>query len=114
MSVATYKIQKNLAGKKIEITVGDQMTPTEAERFSKEFAATVTSINTAQFQLVIDGSNMKVLTPEMAVKLEGAMTLYNQAGFNKILIRLQNNPVLKMQASRVARKAGLTSFEIIE
>lgn len=114
MSVSTYTIQKNLVGKKVEITVGDRMTPVEAERFGKEFASTIASINAAQFQLVIDSTNMKVLTPEMATKLEGAMALYNQAGFSKILVRLQNNPVLKMQVSRIARKVGLTSFEIIE
>ncbi|MER2191933.1 MAG: hypothetical protein ABS951_13310 [Solibacillus sp.] len=113
MSVSTYAIQKNLIGKTVEITVGDQMTPVEAERFVKEFSATVASINTAQFQLVIDSTNMKVLTPEMATKLEGAMALYNQAGFGKILIKLQDNPILKMQASRIARKVGLASFEII-
>lgn len=114
MSVTTYGIQKNLVNKMIEIVVGDKMTPTEAERFVKEFSATVASINPAQFQLVIDSTNMKVLTPEMATKLEGAMTLYNQAGFGKIIIKLQNNPILKMQASRIARKVGLTSFEIID
>ena len=113
MTVSTYIIKKNLAGKKVEVTVGDQMTPAEAERFAKEFLATTTSIDASQFQLVIDGTNMKVLTPEMATKLEAAMGLYNQAGFSKVLTKLQNNPVLKMQVSRIARKAGLLNLEII-
>lgn len=114
MSISTYTINKNLIGKKIEIAVGDQMTPAEAERFAKEFSATIGSIKPAEFLLVIDSTNMQVLTPEMATKLEGAMTLYNQAGFNKVQVLLQNNPVLKMQVSRIGRKVGLTSLEIIQ
>lgn len=113
MAVSTYLISKNVVGKKIGITVGDKMTPVEAEKFQKEFGALVASINAAEFELEIDSTDMNVLTPDMATRLEGAMALYKQAGFKKILVKLQNSPVLKMQVSRIARQAGLLNMEVI-
>lgn len=113
MSVSTYQIKKNLAGKKIDLTVGDQMTPVEAEKFQKEFSALLASIPAAQFDLEIDSAHMKVLTPDMANRLEGAMALYKQAGFKRVLVKLPNTPVLKMQVSRIARQVGLTNMEVI-
>ena len=112
MSVSTYLIKKNLVGKKVEITVGDQITPAETERFQKEFVALLSSITPSQFELEIDSTHMNVLTPELATRLEGAMGLYKQAGFKKVLVKIQNSPVLKMQVARIARQAGLTNMEV--
>lgn len=113
MAVSTYLITKNLVGKKVGITVGDQMTPAEAMKFEQEFKALLNSINASEFELEINGTNMNVLTPDMASRLQGVMGIYQQAGFKKVLIKTQNNPVLKMQINRVARQAGLTNMEII-
>lgn len=89
------------------------MTAAEADQFEKEFGAVLASINPADFTLEIDSMYMRVLTPEMAARLEGTMAFYKQAGFKKILIKLDNNSVLKMQVNRVARQAGLTNVEVI-
>lgn len=113
MIVSTYLIKKNLGAKKVEVTVGDKITLADAERFQKEFVAVVASITPAQFDLEIDSTHMNVLTPDLAARLEGAMVMYKQAGFKRVLVKLQNTPVLKMQVSRVARQAGLTNMEVI-
>lgn len=112
MALSTYSIKKNIVAKKIEIAVGDKMTVEEVERFQKEFIATVSSITPKEYTLAIDSTNMNVLTPELATRLEHTMVAYKQAGFKKIEVQLQNSPVLKMQVSRVARNAGLTNMEI--
>ncbi|MEG0450105.1 MAG: hypothetical protein RR595_09630 [Lysinibacillus sp.] len=113
MLVTTYKIEKNLAAKKVNICVGDQITLAEAEKFDKEFGSTLSSIDASSFELHIDSTNMKVLTPDLAVKLGGAMGLYKQAGFKKIVIELSQSTVLKMQVSRLVREAGLTNTEVV-
>lgn len=81
MAISTYRIDKNLVAKKVNIFVGDQMTIEETERFAKDFLSTVASIDAGSFDLHIDGANMKVLTQELADKLTQAMGLYKQAGF---------------------------------
>lgn len=113
MTVATYRIDKNLAGKKLNICVGDQMTMAETESFVKEFRSTISTIDTGKFELHIDGTNMKVLTQEMAERLSVAMGLYHQAGFEKIVIEITQSTILKMQVSRIMRQAGLTNAEVI-
>jgi len=113
MIVSTYRIDKNLAAKKVNILVGEQMTLQETERFARDFQNTVASIDAGSFELHIDGTDMKVLTQDLADKLTQAMQLYKQAGFKKIVIVISNNPVLKMQVSRVMRQAGLTNAEVV-
>lgn len=112
MTVSTYLIKKNSVTKKVEVAVGDRMTLVEAENFAKEFLATVASINASQYQLVIDSTNMQVLSPQLAKELEGAMLLYKQAGFSKVIVKIQDNVTLRMQVKRVAREAGLLNLEI--
>ncbi len=113
MTVSTYKIKKNEALKKIEIYVGEKITLAEVERFTTEFQRTVSSIDATSFDLEIDCTNMKVLTPDLTVNLTEAMGLYKQVGFKKNIFVVQNDVVLKMQLTRLARNAGLTNAEVI-
>lgn len=113
MTVDTFKINKNALAKKIDVSVGDKMTVAEAERFANEFQRTVAGIDASSFELHVDCTSMKVLTPELSEKLTGAMQLYRQAGFKKVIFLTQNDPILKMQLSRVARTAGLTNAEVL-
>lgn len=113
MSVSTYKITKNISAKKVEVTVGEQMSIPEAQRFATEFQHTAASVDASNFELDVDCTGMKVLNQEMAEALEAAMGLYLQAGFKKVIFVVQNNTILKMQLSRIARKAGLTNADVI-
>lgn len=114
MAVATYKIGKNIAAKKLEIEVGDQMTITEAQRFEKDFSVNVASITPSQFDLHVNCKNMKVVTQELAQQLEKAIGMYKQAGFKQVIFLVSNEVFLKMQISRLCRKVGLTNVEIRE
>lgn len=113
MAVTTYNITKNIAAKKVEVIVGDQISLTDAQKFAVEFQKTADSIDAGSFELHVDCTGMKVLNAEIADALEGAMGLYRQAGFQKIIFVVQNDVILKMQLSRIARKAGLTNAEVI-
>ena len=113
MTVDTYKITKNVLAKKIEIMAGEKVTVEEAERFAAEFQRTAASVDAASFELHVDCTSMKVVNPTLGEKLTGAMQMYRQAGFKKVVFLIQNDPVLKMQLSRIARTAGLTNAEVI-
>lgn len=113
MTVSTYKIEKNIALKKVLIAVGDKMTLPEAERFSRELNHIVSSIDASNYTLDVDCTSMKVLTTDLTEKLTGAMKDYHEAGFNKIVFFVQNDVILKMQLSRIARSVGLTNAEVI-
>ena len=113
MPVTTYKIGKNITAKTIEVAVGDQMSLSEAKKFTAEFQQTVAAVEASNFELHVDCTSMKVLNSDIATALEGAMGLYHQAGFKKIIFIVQNDVILKMQLSRIARKEGLTNAEVI-
>ncbi|MFJ8235572.1 hypothetical protein ACIQ34_07475 [Ureibacillus sp. NPDC094379] len=112
-AVATYKIVKNPANKVINLTVGDKMTIQEAEKFVRDFQLTVKSIDASSWVLDIDCTGMQVLTQELADSLTGAMALYKEVGFQKVLFTVKENIVLKMQLSRVARNGKLDNFEVV-
>ncbi|MEX3625460.1 hypothetical protein [Viridibacillus arvi] len=114
MTVVTYRINKNVALKRLEIAVGDKMTLEEAVRFEKEFQRNVASIDASTYTLEIDCTTMKVLNPDIADKLGGAMSLYKQAGFKTVEFTVKNDTTLKMQLKRIARSVGLTNAEVID
>lgn len=111
MTLATYQIRKDVTNKTIHISVGDKMTKEIAEKFVREYDMTVRSVNAAEYTLDIDCTNMKVLTPELADELEASFNVYKASGINKIIFQIQNDIVLKMQVSRLARKVGLMNTE---
>lgn len=113
MTVTTYKIQVEAPLKKVVVAVGAHMTIAEAERFATEFQRTVTSIDASTYTLEVDCTSMKVLNTELTERLTGAMGLYKEAGFKKTEFIVNNDTILKMQLSRVARNAGLTNAEVI-
>ncbi|HWK23591.1 MAG TPA: hypothetical protein VNS08_11235 [Ureibacillus sp.] len=113
MTVATFKITKNVVKKVIDLTVGDQMTLEEADRFAREFQRTAKSIDASSWTLDVDCTGMKVLTQDLTLKLTGAMGLYKEAGFQKVIFTVKENNILKMQLMRVARTAGLNNFEVV-
>lgn len=111
MTLSTYQIRKDAVNKKIFISVGDKMTKDVAGKFVREYDMTVRSVNAAEYTLDIDCTHMKVLTPELADELEASFNVYKASGINKILFQIQDDIVLKMQVSRLARKVGLTNTE---
>lgn len=113
MSVATYSIRLNRVAKTLNIAVGDKMTLIEAQNFVKEYKQAVSGIDAKLYTLHVDCTNMKVLSPEMTESLSSVMALYKETGFGKIICKIQNDAILKMQLSRLLRNAGLTNVEIV-
>ena len=107
MTVDTYKIKKNLLAKKLEIEVGTDLTMEKTEQFIKDYSLNVASITPSEFDLEVNCKSMKVLTQDLAAKLEQALMMYKQAGFKNIIVLLSDDVVLSMQISRLSRKVGI-------
>ncbi|GFN31357.1 hypothetical protein [Paenibacillus xylaniclasticus] len=73
------------------------------------------SINPTEYTLEADCTSMQVLTPDMAENLEEVMRMYKATGFKKINASIKSNNTLKLQLSRLSRRAGISDiFTIVE
>lgn len=79
------------------------------ESFKKEAA----KVNTANCNLILDGSNLKELPTEMQEILKNILVLYKSMGFNNVILDSGNNEILKTQVKRIVADAGLTEFSLI-
>ncbi len=107
-------IQVNSAEKMVSMKVTGSMTMEDAELFIQEYKAKVEPIGGQQYDLIVDCTEMNLLTQDMSDNLTGVMEMYKATGFNKITYNIKENTVLKMQLNRIARNAGLTNSEVAE
>lgn len=77
------------------------------------YKETIAPINPADYELDIDCRKLNVTAPDVVPLLEGCFIMFKADGFTKVKLTLENNPILKMQLSRLGRKAGLENLEII-
>ncbi|SES17860.1 hypothetical protein SAMN04487944_1226 [Gracilibacillus ureilyticus] len=96
--------------KVVNMAVAGKMTMEDAELFVKEYNAKIGPINGEEFELMVDCTEMKVLTPEMGANLEEVMKMYKNTGFKKITYMIKENNILKMQLTRISRNAGLQAI----
>lgn len=96
------------------MTVAGKMTIEDAELFLQDYKMKIDPIAGQQYDLVVDCTDMEVLTPEMTENLTGVMKMYKSTGFNTITYQIKESPVLKMQLRRIANNAGLTNSEVTE
>lgn len=107
-------IEVNHAEKVVTINVAGQMTMTDAEIFSNDYKTKIGPLNGSDYVLIVDCTDMKVLTSEMTENLINVMKTYKETGFKKVTYQVGNNKILKMQLSRLARNADLTQSEVVE
>lgn len=88
--------------------------PEAARETLKQYHENVSQINPAEYTLSIDCSKLNVFSPDVAPILEQCFMLYKQTGFKKIKFTISNSNVLKNQFVRIAKKAGLDNYEIVE
>lgn len=102
-----YAMSLDKTNKQLNVTIGGQFEPDDANSFVKEFIATIATIEASEFILSFDAQELKVSKPEMLPMLEDCFKMYKDFGFKKVVGKVGNNITLKMQLSRIARKAGL-------
>lgn len=92
--------------------VSGTFVPEDAQSFVKDYHNAVNSINPAEYTLEFDCTSMLVVSTDMVPHLEACFALYKESGFHKVIFKVQDNAVLKMQFSRLARNTGLTNVEV--
>lgn len=100
--------------KLVNMTVAGKMTMEDAELFLQDYKRKIDPIPGHQYDLIVDCTDMEVLTPEMLENLTGVMKMYKSTGFNTITYNIKENPVLKMQLKRMAKNSGLTNSKVVE
>lgn len=109
----TNLIQINNLNKVVTFAVAEKITMEEAKLFVSEYKVKMKTINAAEYTLEADCTSMRVLDQDNAANLTDVMKMYKETGFKKIILKISNNNILKMQLSRVARNAGLSDIATI-
>ncbi|WP_025689328.1 hypothetical protein [Paenibacillus zanthoxyli] len=108
-----FILKTDAAKKVIEIELEGAFSEEDGLKSIQAYKETITGITPADYQLKIDCRKLNVTAPEVVPLLEGCFIMFKGDGFEKVNLTLENNPVLKMQLSRLGRKAGLENLEII-
>jgi len=82
----------------------------EAQLFAAEYKNKMDTISPNEYTLEADCTSMKVLTPDLAASLEEVMKMYRATGFKKITVQINPNSTLKLQLSRLSRKADIADI----
>lgn len=99
--------------KELEIEFIDSFTEDESALFFNEYTREIKSINPHDYTLILDAKEMKVLQPQVVDILEDAYELYKETAFKKVIFKVSDNPIVKMQLNRILRKTGLNA-EFVE
>ena len=107
-----YEITLDKASKTIKMKVTGKFVEEKAQQFLDEYNHVIQQVNPAETLLVADCTSMAVATQENAEKLGTILQMYKKTGFKKIIVKVENSPIVKMQINRVAKMVDLTNIEI--
>lgn len=105
----TYEMKLNQVAKELYVRVEGTFTEQKAMQFMNDYKRHTGSINPSAYTLRLDSKGLDVVTQQMVPSLEQCFHLYKETGFGKVQIELKNNPVIKLQISRIARQTGLAA-----
>jgi len=114
MATGTYSMSVMAVQKTVEMTVSGSFTPEKAQEFIADYQSQIGKIKADEFVLKFDCRDLAVVTQDMIPDLESCFALYKSSGFKMVEVGIKKSAVLKMQLSRLARKQGLTNFEVQE
>lgn len=109
-----FNVQLDQANKVVKASVEGSFSPEEGAASIEAYKKAISGISVPEYVIEIDCTKLNVSKPETLPLLEGCFQLYKNDGFNKVVLHIAKNPILKMQLSRVARTVQLTSYDIIE
>lgn len=110
---AYYAMKTNTAKKTVDLVVSGTFTPEKVQRFVNDYQKEVGKVNPKDYSLVLDCTDLDVVTQDMIPDLEACYRMYKDSGFNKVIFEIQDKPIVKMQLSRIARTSGLTNAEVV-
>ncbi|MEQ2525256.1 hypothetical protein EKG37_06330 [Robertmurraya yapensis] len=110
----SFSINVNRAEKTVDLVIVGTFTPEQVQEFVSDYTTKAKSINASEFTLNADSTDMDVLTQEMVPALENTIRMYQQTGFEKLVVSIKKNPILKMQLNRIFKNTGFTNAEVKE
>lgn len=108
-----FNLKADSVNKVINIELEGSFSEEDGLKSIIAYQQTIQPINPAEYELQIDCRKLNVTAADVVPLLEGCFMMFKKDGFVKVNLTLENNPVLKMQLSRLGRKAGIEQLEII-
>ncbi|GAA0455710.1 hypothetical protein [Alkalibacillus silvisoli] len=102
-----YNFSIDQGSKTVNLEVNGQYDPEKQAQFVQDYNNIIKQVNPVEYTLFADCSSMGVTSQEYIDRLGGALGLYKESGFSKVVMDVGNQPVVKMQLSRVAKQVGL-------
>ncbi|WP_223068959.1 hypothetical protein [Paenibacillus caui] len=109
-----FNIQINKASKIMNISVEGNFSPADGKASIEAYYHSVADISIPEYTIDIDCTRLEFSAPDSLPHLGHCFELYKNGGFKKVIFRISENPILKMQLTGVARMTELTDCEIIE
>lgn len=110
----SFAIKVNSTAKTLDVLIVGTFTPQQVQDFLADYSAKVKSIDPKEYTLVADSTDMDILTQEMVPAMENTIRMYQQSGFNKLIVTIKKNPIMKMQLNRIFKNANFTNAEVRE
>lgn len=109
-----FKITVNSVKKTIDMEIVGTFSPQQVQQFLTEYQKKVKSVNASEYTLNVDSTDMDILTQEMIPSMENTIRMYQESGFNRMVISIKKSAILKMQLNRILKNSGFTNAEIKE
>lgn len=106
-----FSFHNNASLKTLEVTVEGVMSVPEAVSFISQYKKNIAAVQADQYELSFDCTKLGVSSKESTEKLDECFKMYKQANFKKIVFKVGNSPILKMQLSRLAKTVDLKNYE---
>ncbi|WP_150270989.1 hypothetical protein [Paenibacillus tepidiphilus] len=98
--------------KQIRIELVGTFSEEEGLLSMQSYQQVINPLDPAEYELQIDCTKLNVTAPDVVHLLESCFLMFKNDGFTRIVLTLEHNPILKMQLSRLGRKAGLENLTI--
>ncbi|AJS57378.1 hypothetical protein [Paenibacillus sp. IHBB 10380] len=112
--MGSYTIHVDHINKVINCKVAGSFSAEDGTASIEAYQRTISSFTVSEYDIDIDCTKLRVTKPSLLPMLEGFFLMYKADGFKRIIFRVSNNRIVKMQLNRIALKAELTNLEIIE
>lgn len=112
--MGTYNMNVNQSKKVYEGKIEGTFSSEDGLNFISSYNKDLSTFNPKEYTISFDCTELNVSTPDVTAILEQCYIMYKKSGFKKVTFKIKNNPILKMQLNRLAKKTGLENSEVLE
>ncbi|AGK55327.1 hypothetical protein [Bacillus sp. 1NLA3E] len=112
--MGSFNFNVNSEEKIFDVKVEGSFSEGDAVSFINQYNKHTASFNPTEYIIDLDCTDLKVSDNDVLPMLEQCYKMYKESGFSKVIFKIKQNTILKMQLGRIARSTGLSNYEIIE